>query len=155
MDFLDNFFSQVKNGPGMSAGGQGLLAAGLGILANNRGLTSGSQAIGLGGLQGLQVYNQAQSQELKNAQIEQLRRQMALSDRIYSLAGQGNPSPVPTRQMPGAGAQVPNPYMGRIGVGLQPPLPAMGPMGPNPSSGLGINPNIPSGLGIRNPYMGY
>ncbi|MCG1042501.1 hypothetical protein KQH60_08065 [Mycetohabitans sp. B8] len=54
---------------------QGLLATGLGILAHNRGLTSGTPALGLGGMMGLNAYQTAQQQQMQQqwqaAQLQQ------------------------------------------------------------------------------------
>lgn len=56
---------------------QGLLAAGLGMLAGNTGGVSTGQALGRGGLLGLQAYGGAQEAAQK---AEQMKQQMALQD---------------------------------------------------------------------------
>lgn len=99
-DFLSS------GGKGMSdSAAQGLLATGLGILANNRGLTSGSQAIGLGGLQGLQTYQNAQVAELKNAQLSQLKLQQQIAKQLLGGgANTGAAQPQSNAYIPPAGA---------------------------------------------------
>ena len=56
---------------------QGLLATGLGMLANNRGGVSTAQALGQGGLLGMNAYSSANENALKN---EMARQQMAQVD---------------------------------------------------------------------------
>lgn len=71
MGILDSLRGAFAN-PSVS---QGLLATGLGTLAANRGGTSGLQAIGQGGLLGMNAYNNAQ-QARQNAAMDQ--QKMAL-----------------------------------------------------------------------------
>lgn len=91
MGLLDNFTGAISNSDeAMTPAAQGLLAAGLGILAHNRGLTSGTQAIGMGGLEGLNAYagaKQAQTQQqLQNAQLQQLGFQLKKNQLLYDTA---------------------------------------------------------------------
>jgi hypothetical protein len=91
MGLLDNFTNWAQSSQSQPAA-DGLLAAGLGILANNRGLTSGTQAIGMGGLQGLQAYNNSKqlgmSQQLQNAQLQQLQYGLQQKRMLMGLAQQ-------------------------------------------------------------------
>lgn len=99
MGLLDNFTNWAQSSQSQPAA-DGLLAAGLGILANNRGLTSGTQAIGMGGLQGLQAYQGskrlAMDQQLQNAQLQQLQyglqNNKMFMDVARSYLGGGDPS---------------------------------------------------------------
>ena len=91
MGLLDSFTNWAQSGTGQSQPvADGLLAAGLGILANNRGLTSGSQAVGLGGLQGLDQYQRSKQytmqQQLQNAQLQQLGFGLKQKQMLFDLA---------------------------------------------------------------------
>lgn len=91
MGLLDSF-TLPSDGESMTPVSQGLLAAGLGILANNHGLTSGTQALGLGGMQGLQQYGGARQaqmqQQLQNAQLQQLQYGLQQKRMLMNLAQQ-------------------------------------------------------------------
>lgn len=97
MGLLDTFAGQISQDGTLTPAGQGLLAAGLGILAHNRGLTSGTQALGMGGMEGLQAYQgakqQGMAQQLQNAQLQnlgfQLKKQQLLYDTAQGLLNPG------------------------------------------------------------------
>lgn len=112
MGLLDSFTGALSSPDGsMTPAAQGLLAAGLGVLAHNRGLTSGTQAIGMGGLEGVNAYagaKQAQmQQQLQNAQLQQLgfalKKNQLLYDTAANLLGGGgtaqaqSPAPAPAQ----------------------------------------------------------
>jgi hypothetical protein len=165
MGLLDSFSSDLAGPDGqLTPAGQGLLATGLGILAHNRGLTSGTQAIGMGGLEGLSTYQgakQAQmSQQMQNAQLQQLafglqKNKMLMNLASQYLAGdpaqgdpsQGAPAPAAMPAAPGAASPQDGPVAGPPGVPLQmdagaPPQAAGGaPMQPPPQ----MPPQMPQG----------
>lgn len=89
MGILDNFTSWAQS-PQSQPTADGLLAAGLGILARNRGLDSGWSAVGQGGLEGLQQYQQSKQlqmqQQLQNAQLQQLGFALKKNQLLYDTA---------------------------------------------------------------------
>ncbi|MFP3638108.1 lytic transglycosylase domain-containing protein [Paraburkholderia sp. SIMBA_054] len=89
MGLLDNF-TQWAQTPQAQPAADGLLAAGLGILARNRGLNSGLAAVGQGGLDGLQQYQQSKQlqmqQQLQNAQLQQLGYQLQNNQLFFNAA---------------------------------------------------------------------
>jgi hypothetical protein len=91
MGLLDNF-TQWAQSPQSQPTADGLLAAGLGILARNRGLNSGWSAVGQGGLDGLQQYQQSKQlqmqQQLQNAQLQQLGFALQKNKLLYNTAAQ-------------------------------------------------------------------
>lgn len=115
MGLLDNFTSWAQS-PQSQPVANGLLAAGLGILAHNRGLTSGTQAVGMGGLEGLQQYQQSKQQlmqqQLQNAQLQQLGFALKKNQLLYNTAAQllGGADPTagaaPQQPVPGGPPQV-------------------------------------------------
>lgn len=133
MGLLTDFANGLSQDGQMTPAGQGLLAAGLGILAHNRGLTSGTAALGMGGLEGLQTYQgakqQQMDQQLKGVQLQQaqlgLRRQqgiMNIYDRLRNSA-QTEPQPgslSPAPWTPG-GMQMPA-TLGGPSLGVSPSL---------------------------------
>jgi hypothetical protein len=131
MGLLDNFTNWAQSSQSQPAA-DGLLAAGLGILANNRGLTSGTQAIGMGGLQGLQAYQSSKrlnmDQQLQNAQLQQLAFGLQKNKMLMGLAQQYLGGSSGAQATPGAGPAPSTP----------PPMDAGGmPAGPG-GSGAGV-----------------
>jgi hypothetical protein len=109
MGLLDSYTGTLSSSDGqMTPAAQGLLAAGLGILAHNRGLTSGTQAVGMGGLEGLNAYagaKQAQmQQQLQNAQLQQLGFGLQKNKMLLDMAQQylGNGPQMATTPNPAA-----------------------------------------------------
>jgi hypothetical protein len=111
MGLLDSFTGSLSSPDGqMTPAAQGLLAAGLGILAHNRGLTSGTQALGMGGLEGLNAYagaKQAQmQQQLQNVQLQQLGFALKKNQLLYNTAANllgGDPQTAGAPAQPAAG----------------------------------------------------
>jgi hypothetical protein len=129
MGLLDAFTSDLSNSDGsLTPAGQGLLATGLGILAHNRGLTSGTQAIGMGGLEGLSTYQgakQAQMQQkLQSMQLQGLGINNAIALQNYqdsmnpSLWGQTAPT---VQTPPGAPQGMPGGVPAQMDSGGLPP----------------------------------
>lgn len=155
MGILDAFSGLSQDGQ-LSPGGQGLLAAGLGILAHNRGLTSGTQAVGMGGLEGLQQYQQSKqmqmSQQLQQLQAMGLGINNAKAMAIYQMATQGmNGQPAqggPASAAPAAptSSDVGGATAGSSGAGAPPQsFPVLSPQSSPmpPAGGAPMAPNAP------------
>ncbi|GJH31449.1 hypothetical protein CBA19CS91_01850 [Paraburkholderia hospita] len=123
MGILDNFTSWAQS-PQSQPTADGLLAAGLGILARNRGLDSGWSAVGQGGLEGLQQYQQSKQlqmqQQLQNAQLQQLgfalKKNQLLYDTAANLLGGQQGAQQGSPQQPGVSGAVQNPFQGTSGA---------------------------------------
>lgn len=127
MGILDDIANSLTTDGQLSPGGQGLLAAGLGILAHNRGLTSGTQAIGLGGQQGLATFQGAQQAQLARQLGQQQLIQAQLQNRML-----GGKIDFATGMQPGAQGAAPSPQS------VPNPLAPLGGMGTTPTSMQGL-----------------
>ncbi|CAB3904959.1 hypothetical protein LMG2828_04699 [Achromobacter piechaudii] len=141
------FFSALQD-----PANQGLLAAGLAMLGSARGPNS-QGAIGMGGLTGLQAFQQAQTagdmQAYRKAQIQKLEQDAQKQNRIMAALGRITGDTGGTMTAPG-GAPAGSPTPG--GPLLAGPVPAGSPGllgGAAPSGGGGFNLSLPDVMALK------